>query len=243
MLNVTADGNVGILEDPNRAVNVTFSHQTANKSAVVIARVSRAASWPLKLYGLNVTCDVYIDSRANLSLAVHSGVGDIVMNTGVNVTLQNLRLETTTGSVDARLTKGVTIGGLVFLETTTGSVSFEMDEADVSGNISVSLRSTTGSVNVDLMETQQLSGNVTVNARTSTGSVNLSMEIDGDVGASIESSTVIGSINEDFEKFSGNETLLQSDNFPSGSNFIVNLRTSTGGINIVAVYEGSDVRS
>jgi hypothetical protein len=69
------------------------------------------------------------------------------------------------------------------------------------------------------------------------------MAIDGDVGASIESSTVIGGINEDVEKFSGNETLLQSDNYPAGSNFLVNLRTTTGGININAVYEASAVSS
>jgi hypothetical protein len=96
---------------------------------------------------------------------------------------------------------------------------------------------------MDLRENQKLSGNVTLNARTTTGSVNLSMVIDNDVGASIESSTVIGGINEDVEKFSGNETLLQSSNFPAGSNFLVTLRTTTSGININAVYEASAVLS
>jgi hypothetical protein len=73
VLNVTADGGVGILEDPDRAVNVTFNHQTTNNSEVVIASVSRAIRWPL-FYTVNVTCDVYIDSSANLSLTVRSGV-------------------------------------------------------------------------------------------------------------------------------------------------------------------------
>jgi len=242
MLNVTADGNVGILDDPNRTVNVTFNHQTANNSTIVIASVSRATRWPI-LYNLDVTCDVYIDPSANLSLYIRSGVGNIVMNADNNVTLQNLDLETTTGSIDASLSKGVTVAGMVSLETTTGSVQFRMDETDVSGNVSVNLQSTTGSVNVAVIENQKLSGNVTVYARTTTGGVNLSMVIDDDVGARIESHTVVGGINVDVQKFSGNQTLLQSDNYPAGSNFLVNLRTTTGGIHISAVYVSSVVLS
>ena len=242
VLNVTADGNVGILDDPNRAVNVTFSHQTANNSAIVTASVSRTTRLPI-LYSLNVKCDVYIDPSASLTLHVRSGVGNIVMDANTNITLQILDLETETGSVDVSLSKGVVVADLISLHTTTGTVQFRMDKANVSRNVSVKLQSTTGSVNMDLTATQKLSGNVTVNARTTTGSVNLSMEIDNDVGASIESSTVIGGIDEDVENFSGNETLLQSDNFPAGSNFLVTLRTTTGGININAVYEASAVLS
>jgi len=243
VLNVTADGGVGILEDPDRAINVTFNHQTTNNSEVVIASVSRAIRWPL-FYNVNVTCDVYIDSSANLSLTVRSGVGDIVMNADNNVIFQDLNLETTTGNIDARLSREVTVDGSVNVKTTTGNVYFQMGEAaDVSRNVSVNLRSTTGSVNMVLAETQKMSGNVTVYARTTTGSVNLSMAIYDNVGATIESQTAIGGINVDVEKFSGNETLLQSDNFPAGSNFLVNLRTSTGGININAIYETSAILS
>jgi hypothetical protein len=242
MLNVTADGNVGIFDDPNRVLNVTFNHQTANNSAIVIASISRATRWPL-LYNLNVNCDVYIDPSANLSLYVRSSVGDIVMNADANMTLQDLDLETATGSVDVSLSKGVIIRGIVSLKTTTGSVQFRMDKADVSGNVSVNLQSTIGSVNVDLTENQKLSGNVTVSARTTIGGVNLSMVIDDDVGARIESHADLGEIKVDVQKFSGNQTFLQSDNYPAGSNFLVNLRTTTGGININATYESSVVLS
>jgi hypothetical protein len=242
VLNVTADGGVGILENPDRAINVTFNHQTTNNSAVVIASVSSPIRWPI-FYSLNATCDIYIDSSANLSLTIHSGVGNIVMNADTNVILQDLNLETTTGSIDASLSNRVTVDGSVSLKTTTGSIQFQMDKADVSRSISVSLQSTTGSVNMDLTENLKLSGNVTVYARTTTGSVNLYMMIDDDVGATIESETAIGRINVDMQKFSGNQTLLQSDNYPAGSNFLVTLRTSTGGININAVYAASTVLS
>ena len=242
VLNVTADGNVGILDDPNRAVNVTFSHHSTNNSAIVIANVSRATRWPM-LYNLNVNCDVYIDPSANLTVHVRSSVGNIVMDADAEANLLILDLQTATGSVDCSLSKGVIIAGDVSLHTTTGNVQFRMDEEEVIGSATVDLQSTTGSVNVDLTTTQKLSGNVTVNARTTTGSVNLRTIIDDDVGARIESQTVVGGINVDVQKFSGNQTSLQSDNYPAGSNFLVNLRTTTGGININATYGSSTVLS
>ena len=226
-LSVTADDNVGILDDPNRAVNVTFSYQTTNNSQAVSASVSRATILPI-LFNLNVNCDIYIDPSTSLTLHARSSVGNIVMDADANVTLQILDLETTTGSVDVSLSKGVVIADFVTLHTSTGTVHFKMDEADVLGGGSVELRSTTGSVNVDLAALQRLSGNVTVNARTTTSSVNLSMAIDGDVGARIESETVVGGIKVDVQRFSGNQSPIQSSNYPAGSNFLVDLKTTTG---------------
>jgi hypothetical protein len=241
-LNVTANGNVGILDDPNQAVNVTFSPQTTNNSVVVVASVFRVTRWAI-FYNLNINCDVYIDPSANLSLRVRSSVGNIVIDADTKMTLQNLELETTTGNVHASLTKGVTIAGFVSLKTTTGNIEFQMDNADVLGDVSASLRSTTGSVNLNLAANQKLSGNFTVNAQTTTGGVNLSMTIDNDVGARISSQTDLGGINVDTHNFSGNQTPLQSDNFPAGGNFLVTLKTTTGGININAAYQSSAVQS
>jgi hypothetical protein len=242
ILNVTAEGNVGIFDDPDNALNVTFNHQTANNSEVVIASVSRVGKWPIS-YALNVKCDLYVDPSVNLSLNARSSVGNIVMNADTKTTLQNIELETTTGSVDVSLSKNVVVANFISLATTTGTVQFNMNNADVSSNVSVNLRSTTGSVNVDLAATQNLLANVTVNARTTTGGVNLSMEIDNNVGGRIESHTDIGRITVDVQKFSGNQTPLQSNNYPAGSNFLVNLKTTTGGINICAAYGSSAILS
>jgi hypothetical protein len=86
-----------------------------------------------------------------------------------------------------------------------------------------------------------LSGNVTVNARTTTGSINLDMEIDGDVGARVESATDLGRITVHVERFSGDQSPIQSNNYPAGNNFLVALSTETGGININAAYRSSSV--
>jgi hypothetical protein len=242
LLNVTASGWTSFLNDPSKSVAVTFYNETINDTATARSRVSHATVWPPQ-FSLNVMCDVYIDPSARLNLTIHSDVGQITMNASTRMTFEELKLETTTGNVDAKLRQGTTVASNISIKTTTGSVQFQMDKADVSGNVSVNLQSTTGSVNVDLTENQKLSGNVTMSAQTTIGGVNLRMVIDDDVGARIEPHADLGEINVDVQKFSGNKTLLQSDNYPAGSNFLVNLRTSTGGININAAYGSSTVIS
>src|SRR3990170_2375214 len=149
VLNVTADGYVGILSDPNRTVAVAFDQKTANHTAIVTSRVSRVEGWPLS-YNLNVVCNVYIDPTVRLKLSIRSNVGQISMNAGAPVTLDGLYLQATTGSIEANFTQGVVIGGGLSLRTTTGSVRFNMDRAEVSGNVSATVQSTTGSVNVNV---------------------------------------------------------------------------------------------
>jgi len=74
-------------------------------------------------------------------------------------------------------------------------------------------------------------------AETTTGGVDLTIVIQDDVGAKIESSVTTGGI--DIERqvgFSGAESSLQSDNYPANTNFDVTLKTITGGIDIDAEY-------
>jgi len=243
VLNATADGYVGILDDPNRTINVTFNHQTTNNSEVVTYSIARVSAWPLS-YNLNVACDVYIDPSVKLSrLFVHSGVGQIMLNADAATTIQTLSLDTTTGSIEASLAKGVVITRSVSAKTTTGSVIFNWEQADAEGNVSVNLRSTTGTVNLSVSQNSRLSGNVSIDAGTTTGSVNLAMTIHDDVGAEIESRTSVGGIDVEQEGFLGNRSLLQSSNYPAGSNFLVNLATTTGSVHINAYYGSSAVLS
>jgi hypothetical protein len=243
VLNVTADGYVGIFDDPNRTINVTFTHQTTNNSEVVTSTVSRVSSW-LLYYNLNVICNVYIDPSANLSrLFVHSGVGQIVLNADAATTIETLNLDTTTGSIEASLAKRVVIAGGVFAKTTTGSVTLDWEQANAEGNVSVNLKSTTGTVSLSVSRSNKLSGNVAIDAGTTTGSVNLAMTVHDGVGAKIESHTSVGGINVKQDGFSGNQSLLQSSNFPAETNFLVNLATTTGSIQVNAYYDSSTVLS
>jgi hypothetical protein len=242
LLNVTASGWAGMLSDPNRTVAVTFDHITANNTVIVTSKVSRVGTWSL-LYNLNVVCNIYIDPSATLSVTVRSGVGQIVMNADTNSTFQALNLETTTGSVEASVAQGVVISGIVSAKTTTGSVTFNWYQADAKGNVSVNLKSTTGPVNLYVSRNGRLSGNVSIYAGTTTGSVNVAMAIHNDVGAKIESRTSVGKIDVEQQGFSGDQSLLQSNNYPAGSNFLVNLVTTIGGVHINAYYDSPVVLS
>ena len=159
------------------------------------------------------------------------------------MSFQGVHVETNTGSVEARLTEGVVIGGSFSLQTATGSVQLLWAEAGVSGNVPVNLTTNTGSVDINITQTRSLTGNVTLNAETSTGGVSFRMDIRNDVGAKISASTVIGGVNVEQQGFLGNASPLQSSNYPAGSNFLINLGTNTGGIDINAVYELGGVRS
>ena len=238
VLNVTVDGGMGIFDDPNRAINVTFDHIATNNSVAIFARVSQNSLLPV-LHNLDVKCDIYIDPSANATLQVHSNIGNIVVDEDTKGILQRINLETSTGSIDVNLSGGAVAAGSISLRTTTGRVQFKMDEADVAGNMSVNLQSTTGAVNADFTAVHRLAGNITVNARTTTGIINLDMAIDGDVGARIASATNLGTITADVKSFSGTQSPIQSNNYPAGSNFLVNLRTETGGIGINAAYGSS----
>jgi len=98
-------------------------------------------------------------------------------------------------------------------------------------------------VGVNVTQNKKLSGNVTMNAETTTGEVNFAIVIHDDVGTTIESHTSVGGISVEQGGFSGNQSLLQSTNYPAGSNFLVKLATTTGGIRIDASYNSSVVLS
>ena len=96
---------------------------------------------------------------------------------------------------------------------------------------------------MDITQSRQLEGNVTLNAQTTTGGVNFAMTIRNEVGARISAGTTVGGINIQQQGFSGNQAPVESDNYPALSNFIVNLATTLGGIDVNAVYELGGVRS
>jgi hypothetical protein len=241
LLNVSETGSTGLFGSAN-PVEVTFSNQTTNNTVMVFSTISRGTMMPFS-NNVHVVCDVYVDPSAELSLTVHSSVGRIVMNAQEKMTIQALNLQATTGSVEVTLGRNVGLTGSVSATTTTGGVTFNWEQADAESNVLVNLKSTTGAVNLYVTRTNRLSGNITVNAETTTGSVNLGMAIRGDVGARIESQTTLGGITVDAPRFSGDKSPIQSDNYPAGSNFLVNLRTTIGGINITGDYESGAVNS
>jgi hypothetical protein len=239
--NISATGWRGFLGS-DRPLALSFSEDTNASTLTWFVTVSRAGGWSA-FNALNVTCDVYVDPSLPMEILVHTDTGAITLNANGEATFQDLVLQANTGSVVANLGDGTVIANRVVLEATTGSLQFAWDNAKVSHDALANLKASTGSVEVNITQTRQLQGNVTLNAETSTGGVNLNMDIQNDVGARISATTSLGGIDVQQKGFSGNETPLQSDNYPAVSDFDMTLRTSLGGININASYELGSTRT
>jgi hypothetical protein len=234
-LDVSATGWVGILVSPD-VLDIAFNYAVEGNVLTVTMGVDTIGPLPI-ISWLHVNCDLLIDPSMNTSLDVKASVGRIVMDTQSGVVLNSLSLETTTGGVEANLVEDVVVTGDVYVKTTTGGVEFSWNNVVAMGDILVNAKTTTGGVDVNVKQYEMLLGNVTLNAEATTGGVAFAIEIKGDVGARIESSTTVGGINVDKQvNFSGTESLLESNNYVTSSNFNVALKTTTGGIDIEAAY-------
>jgi hypothetical protein len=240
-VNVSATGWRGIF-GTNQPLALGFNEDTSNSTLTYAVNVSRSERWMI-FNILNVNCDVFIDPSVKLDITVHTVTGSIAMNANTDTIIQNLDLRANTGSVEAIVNGSVILSGDFSIQTTTGSVRLQWDEVKVMQSIPVNVMTTTGSAELNITQSRQFVGNVTLNTQTTTGGVNFAMQIQNDVGARISASTTIGGVNVQQSGFDGNQSPLQSDNYPSGNNFIVLLSATTGGIDINAVYDLGGTRS
>ncbi len=235
-MNITATGGVGAFA-PSVPLNVTLNHLRNGQTMLVDARIERNGAWWPLFGGLNVACYVQIERSLNVTLNINTGTGRVILLASSGVVLNYLNLETATGSAEASLGQNVIVNGNVTVHSTTGGANLNWNNVKVPDDVSISVKTTTGGVGVDIVEESSMGGNVTLNAETVTGGVDFSVMVQGNVGAVVNSSTSFGGITTNLTRFSGAATSLRSDNYPAVSNFIVTLRTATGGINIDAAYE------
>ena len=216
-------------------MNVTFANETVGDVLTVNTNVIEATG-PFT-NNIHITCTVYANPALNLNLNVTTQAGKITLSADKSATFQSVNLKANAGNVEATL-QNATITNNMSLVTQAGTAYFGLSQANVQGNQTVNLHSNAGSVNMDITQTQTLQGNLKVNADTNLGSVNLGLKIDR-VGASIVSQTNLGNIHSDLNGFSGNQSPIQSDNYPAASNIEINNRTDLGSININASYQSS----
>ena len=187
---------------------------------------------------LNLVCNIYVNPELNLNLNITSNAGQISLTADKNPNFQYLNLVSSAGQVQANL-QNVTISGNLTLKTQAGTVDFRVNQAKVEGNNSITLQTNAGSVNMDISETKTLQGNLQVNASTNLGSINLGLVVDSGVAAKITSQTNLGSIHVNQQNFSGDQSPIQSNNYPAQSNLEINNKTNLGSINIDAKYHSS----
>jgi hypothetical protein len=205
-----------------------------NNIVTVTSHLGEVQPWDSSV---NVVCNVLIDDSMNASVNIETTTGGIEVNTESGVALSNLNLTATTGGVDVNLAQGVTLRGNTTVQVTTGGIDFKWQNININKNIGVTLTTTTGGIDVAATQVTPLNGNVTMKGRCTTGGIDYNLVIQGSTGATIQAGTTTGGVNvEGSTGFSGGSSLLQSNNYPAVSNFVVGLKTTTGGINIDATY-------
>ena len=159
------------------------------------------------------------------------------MDASSNAKIMSLKLETNVGNTNLDLQKDVLVRGDITLSTQTGDIELNMNQADINGNRTVDLSSGTGNINMNIIQTQKLNGNLQVNGDTGTGNINVDrLVIDGEVAARIVSNAGLGRITTDVVNFNGNQSPIESNNYPAASVINMNLDTGVGNINLNAIY-------
>ena len=237
LIETHADGSRGIFSSTS-PIKVTFTNQTEGNELTINSKVTEEREFTTT-GNLHVTCTIYVNPGLKLNINVTTQAGSVSLISEKFATFQSINLCSNAGEVQANL-QNATISGGVSLHTQAGTVNLGVRQAALQGNQTVTLHSNTGSVGMDITQVKTLKGNLQVNAITELGSVNVDLQIDGDVGAKIISQTNLGNIHLDVQAFSGNQSRIQSDNYPAASNIEINGRTNLGSININAACQSSN---
>ena len=219
-------------------MKVTLYNDTVNGVQTVKAKLEESTAFSR----YNVVCNIYVNLALTLNINITSQTGQVNLTSDKPATFESINLKASAGTVGANL-QNVTIAGNVTLGTQAGTVHFRASQVIVEGNSTVDLHSNSGSINMDITQTKAFQGNLQVNAVTGFGSVNVGLTIDGDVGAKIISQTNLGSIHTNLKHFSGNQSPIQTDNYPAASNIEIDSRTNLGNININAAYQSTSIPS
>ncbi len=237
LINTSANGSRSIFGSTN-PIEVTFTNQTEENALTINSKVTEEKEFPIT-GNLHITCTIYVNPALKLNINVTTQAGSISLIAEKSVTFQSINLYTNAGEIQTNL-QNVTIAGNVSLNTHAGTINFGVLNTNLQGNQTVSLYSNAGSIGMDITQTKKPQGNLNLNADTDLGSINIALQIDGDVGAKITSQANIGSIHLTSQNFSGNQSAIQSDNYPTGNSIEINSRTNLGNINIDATYHSSN---
>jgi hypothetical protein len=235
LITVVANGSKSALDSSSGPLTLTFDNQTSGGTLNVNSQIRIEDAYTS---GANVGITIYVDPALNLNLNVSSTTGDVTFSADRHVFIESLYMQTTTGDVSANLGNATIKGDISLVSTALGNVNYRMIQNALEGNCTIKAKVTAGNVNLDVVETKPFNGDLQVDAEVVTGNINLGLTIDGAVAAQIASQApALGNINTDINNFSGEETLLQSHNYPSASNIDVsNTVSGLGNINIQADY-------
>jgi hypothetical protein len=179
---------------------------------------------------------VTIPSQLSTSINVTGATGSVELVAGDGVVLRAGHLSETAGSVHAQLTN-CSLEGAFLIETTAGSSELDWTEVHVLEGVEVSISTTTGGVEMNVLQTTALGGNVSVSASANTGGVKLHLSIEGQTSARVASSANLGSVSvEGSVGFTGSNEDLRSNNYPSQEKMDFAIDANLGGVELNLQY-------
>ncbi len=233
-LHVTAKGGVGYFMDPN-SISLDFVHSTSADTAIVNAVVS-VKERLMGAANLDLRCDVLIDDTMRSKLDLSTNVGSVTVNTTNASAFDQVSLNAKTGAVTLHITSGASLYGDISLSTNVGASILDWNDPSVRQDIKVDALTKTGGVELRLNQTTTMNKTVTLNGTAATGGVSLNMDIEGNIGAAINSTANLGGVQVGSKVgFIGSDNALTSTNYPAAGNFVTHLRTNIGGVEVNAL--------
>jgi hypothetical protein len=230
-LHVNAKGSVGYLMDPN-SVSLDFVQSTSADTLIVNATVN-VKDRLLGESNMNLHCDVLVDNSMRSKLDLSTSAGSIMVNTTNATAFDQIKMSAKAGAVTLRVVSGVSLYGDISLSTNLGASILDWTDPVVKQNIAVETSTRAGGVELHLNQTAPMDKMVTFSGTTATGGVSLNMDIRGDVGATINSTTNVGGVHVASKTgFVGNDRELSSTNYPAAGNLVVYLKTNVGGVEV-----------
>ena len=174
--------------------------------------------------------------KSDLKLSTFTGSLDLFAD--ISNFEQGIELDVITGSMDMNLTSCV-LGDSLIGSVITGSIELYMDDILYTKDSELNLMTTTGSITVDINQTNDMGANITSTIQTTTGSIDVIYKDHVvDVGAQFTSSKGIGSIDYIFlpTEFSHLNDVLTSLNYndPYMNTYTFACTVNTGSINVDA---------
>jgi hypothetical protein len=148
---------------------------------------------------------------------------------------QGLTAESTTGGINLNFTS-CNFGGNIHGVLTTGSIDYKSYNAYYSKDIDLTLETTTGSVDMDIFQYNEMGANISSTITTSTGGISINYKDNSaEVGAYFEGVADLGDVNYpgDGNGFIKAGTAYFSEDYPTKYNYEFSMSTDTGSIDVV----------
>jgi hypothetical protein len=233
-LHVVVKGSVGLLMDTN-TVSLNFVQTTSTDTALVNASLNLKDRL-LGAANMNVRCNVIIDNSMRSKLDLTTSAGSIIVNSTNATSFDQMDLNAKAGAVRLIVAPNVSLNGNISLSSGLGASVLDWKDPLVMHNISVVTSTKAGGVVLNLSQTVPMNKTVSLSGTAQVGGVVLTLGMQGDIGASINSSSKLGGVHVGSKVgFTGGDNELRSTNYPAAGNFSMILRANVGGVEIKAL--------